>query len=234
VNKSNPWQGYEYGGLDSEIYQAMGFVGMTTSFRLEIGNFYAYCKEHSLKVNPTLMKIGHHLSEKHLPKLTLGMDHRIYKAGHTVGYVKLVERGAHFVEPVVIGRDASGALVEINLRDFVPNWQKILMRKFPRVAALMAKYVLPGTAVKTYPALQISRGFLPSLGERITSTIMTTPRSHGISIPFGNSVHATFLVPHAFANLNYYDGFLADFIRMIEDPGSIAMEIIGVPYKELP
>jgi len=77
---TNLWKGYEYGALDSEIYQTMGFVGMTTSFKLDIGRFYDHCKNNGLKVNPTLMKVCFYLSEKYLPPLTLGVNHRIYKA----------------------------------------------------------------------------------------------------------------------------------------------------------
>ncbi|HXH73518.1 MAG TPA: hypothetical protein VNJ08_01035 [Bacteriovoracaceae bacterium] len=233
MQTNDPWKGYEYGRLDSEIYQAMGFVGMTTSFRLEMGILYAFCKQNSLKVNPVLMKICYHLSEKYLPMLTLGLDHRIHPAGFRLGFVKLVEKGQHFVEPVVINRLANGALSEINLRSFVPNWQKILMKRFPRLATWLGRYVIAASAVKNYPSLQISRGFLPSVGERITSTLITAPRSHGISIPFGNNVHATFMAPHAFANLNYYDEFLRDFIFMIENPEKVPTEIMGTAYEEL-
>lgn len=233
MNKKDPWAGYEYGKLDSEIYQSMGFAGITTSFRLDIGRLFAYCKQNSFKVNPTLMKICHHLSEKHLPKLTLGLNHRVYDAGFSLGFVKLVERGEHFVEPVVISKESDGSLNEINLRSFVPVWQKTLMKNLPRTATFLAKHVIPGEAVKSYPSFQVSRGFLPSVGERITSAIMTTPRSHGLSIPYGNIVNATFLVPHAFANLNYYNSFLEEIIFMIENPGEVSAEIMSASYKEL-
>lgn len=231
--KKDPWAGYEFGRLDAEIYQSMGFVGITTSFRLEIGRLYAYCKERNLKINPVLMRICFHLSETHLPKLTLGLDHRIHEAGHILGFVKLVEKGEHFVEPVVLEK-VDNVLREVNLRSTTPLWQKLLMKNAPRGATFLAKHVIPATAVKSYPSLQISRGFLPSVGERITSTIMTTPRSHGLSIPAGNTVNATFLVPHAFANLNYYDPFLRDLIFMIENPEKVDPEILGIAYEELP
>jgi len=145
--------------------------------------------------------------------------------------VKLVEKGSHFVEPVIIEKFEDGYR-EKNLRRISPGWKEVLMRKFPRFSAFLAKNIIPEAAVKDYPALQISRGFLPSVGERITGTIMTTPRSHGISIPFGNVVNATFLVPHAFANLNHYDGFLEEFIRLIENPQTIPPSLTSAKYEE--
>lgn len=229
----HPWSHDEHGRLDREIFQALGFSAFIIHFELNVSPFIEHCKSRNLVVHQALMKVCHHLSKEHLPQRTLGLNARDYPAGSAAGYVRVKEKGLDPIESIVL-HEVAGALQEVRLRESSPGWLKWIMKAAPpRFTVFLGKRVIPGLAVRRYPALQVSRNYLPGFRGKICGTSFTTVRSHTLGIPHGSKVVASFGAPHCFANIQFYEPFLEAFRSFVETPECIPAPVLDRRYIAL-
>jgi len=200
-------------------------------FEVLMKPFIDFCKKHGHRSNQLIMKIAARLSGIHLPQYMLALNGRPYPARYPAGYVRPVRLGADMLEHIGI-RESEGRFSERNVRGhwkLIPRW---VAHNAPRLAVKLARY-FPREEVKDNYALMVSRNPLKSLNTKVL-VIGSHLRTMSIAIPFGEKVICTFISPHAFGNINFFEPFLRDFKNYMENPGLIPAELLNKPYSEAP
>jgi hypothetical protein len=226
----HPWEGEDYGAAEYEWYLKRSYE-LGVVIEVHMRPFIDFCKERGLRSNQLIMKIAARLSAQYLPQYMLALNGRPYPARYPAGYVRPVRAGADMLEHVGI-REKDGQFAERNIRE---NWKagaRWLAKHGPRLAVRLARW-FPLEEIKDNYALMITRNPLRSLNTRVI-VLGTHLRTMSLAIPFGERVLCTFVSPHAFGNINFFEPFLKDFKTWMEEPDKIPGDILEKPYKEAP
>lgn len=228
----HPWQGERYGGVEYEWFLRRTYeVG--AAFEVRLQPFVDFCRTYGHRSNQLTMKLAARLSTQHLPQRMLALNGRPYPTRYPAGYVRPVrDDGSDMLEHIAVV-ELPDQFAERNVRD---KWQppaRWLATHAPRLAVWLARWIFPRDEVRGNYALMVSRNPLRSLDTRVI-VLGSHVRTMALAIPYGSPALCTFLTPHAFGNINYFEPFLREFKTYMEEPGQIPSDLLEKPYVEAP
>jgi hypothetical protein len=229
--KGHPWEGETFGSVEYYWYLRRGYV-MNMLFDLNVKPFLDFCKKEQVPTNQMLMKISARLSQKYLPQYVVALNRKAYPARYPAGYVQKIHPDRDMLEWIAV-REKENYFVERGVRDNIQPVMLFLMTRLPRMALFLARWFFPKKEIKDQYALMVSRNPLRSLGSEVIFH-GTNYRTYVMTIPFGEKVKACFGAPHAFGNIDFYEEFLNEYKKAIEQPETIPRELVEKKYKVKP
>jgi hypothetical protein len=229
--KGHPWEGEVFGPMEFEWFMYTNYI-MNMEFELNIGPFIAFCKKEGKNGNDLLMKICSRLSDQHLLQYVVAKNRKLYPARYSAGYVRLISKGRDMIEWVTIRERANGFSERVP-RDRINDFAYFMLARFPRLSFWLARHIFAYRETKDRPALLVSRNVMRNLGRPIVFHGTGYPGQF-LLIPYGTVVRAVLGAPHAFGNIDRYEGFLKEFIGFIEGPETIPRELVDKPYHRVP
>jgi len=229
--KGHPWEGEIYGPIEYEWYMYTNYIG-NIEFDVDYGPFIQFCKQTGMNSHELTMKVSSRLSEKHLDQYVVAKNRRMYPARYPAGYVRKITPDRDMIEWVAV-REKDSGFSERLPRDRVNDFAYYMVAKFPRFSFWLARTFFAYRETKDRFALLVTRNPMRNLGRPIAFHGTAYP-GHFLIIPFGKVVRTIFGFPHAFGNVDRFEGFIKDWIEAMERPESIPRELLDKPYDRLP
>ena len=229
--KGHPWENEEFGAVEYEWYLERMYV-VNVEFDLNFQPFLDFCKKNGIKSNHLLMKVSARLSKKYLPQMGISIGKRAYPVRYPAGYIRPVRKGSDMLEHIAV-HEKEDCFEEVDIRKLINPYQRWFMIHMPRLSVFLGKYFFGKREMKKNYTIMVTRNPLSGLGRPITFS-GTQYRSYLMCIPYGAQVKAVFGMPHVFGNINYYQDFLKEYIKWVEEPETIPEDLMEKEYKTAP
>jgi len=230
VFKDHPWQGEEFGPIQYYWHLERQYC-VTILFELDNRPLIGFCKQNNLSAHQLVMKIASRLSQKYLPQRVIGVSKKDYPTRYPAGFVRKAGPDRDLLEMFGV-REKEKYFAERWLWQNLRPIERFLVKRFPRLAVWLAKHIFKGRDVRNWFALIVSRNPMAGVGFPIIF-FGSNYWTHLLTIPFGDQVWAAFGMPHAFANVDYYKEFLAEFKNLYEHPETIPSELLEKRYDQI-
>lgn len=228
--KEHPWFGEEFGPIQYHWHLAREYC-FNILFELDNRPFIKFCKENKINANQLVMKIASRLSQKYLPQRVVSVNKKDYPARYPAGYVRKIAPNRDMLEFIAVREKENYFGERWVWRNNLPI-EKFFMTKFPRIAIWLARHFFGRREMKNWFTLMVSRNPMPRVGFPIIF-FGNNYWCFVLTIPFGDKVWSTFGGPHAFANVDYFKDFLAEFKSLYEHPETIPKELLEKPYRPI-
>lgn len=229
--KGHPWEGEIFGGIEYEWHMHTNYI-MNIEFDIDFEPFIKFCKKEGINSHELTMKVCSRLSGKHLPQYVVAKNRKAYPARYPAGYVRKMSPDRDMLEWVAV-REKDGRFTERLPRENFHPWVLYAMKRFPRFMYFVARRVFAYHETKGRYALMVTRNPMRGLGRPIVFS-GTDYFCCFLLIPFGYKVRTIFGAPHAFGNVDYFEGFVKEFIEAMEKPETIPRELIEKKYRGIP
>lgn len=229
--KGHPWEGEVYGAMEYQWYMYTNYI-INIEFEVDYEPFIKFCKSEGVNSNDLTMKVASRLSEKHLDQYVVSKNRKLYPARYPAGYVRVITPGRDMIEWVAV-REKEERFSERLPRDRMNDFAYYMVSKYPRLSFWLARNIFSYRETKDRFALLVTRNPMRNLGRPIFFHGTGYP-CHFLLIPFGKKVTTGFGAPHALGNVNRFEGFVADWIKSMEEPESIPRELVDKPYSRAP
>lgn len=226
--KEHPWYGEEFGPVQYYWHLERSYC-FNLLFELDNRPFIKFCKENKIKAHHLIMKLASRLSQKYLPQRVVSVNKKDYPARYPAGYVRKIAPDRDIIEFIAV-REKENYFGERwvwrNLRPI----EIYLMKNFPRLGIWLAKHFFGKREMRNWFALCVSRNPFVDTGFPV-AFYGNNYWCFMLTIPYGDKVFSTLGGPHAFANVDYFSGFLKEFKGFYEHPETIPRELIEKPYR---
>jgi hypothetical protein len=217
--------------MEYQWYMYTNYI-MNIEFEVDYEPILLFCKKNGLNMHELIMKVACRLSDRHLDQYVVSKNRKMYPARYPAGYVRKIVPDRDMVEWVAV-REKEGKFAERLPRDTVMEFGYYLVCRFPRLAFFLARTIFSYHETKDRFTLLVTRNPMRNLGRPIVFHGTGYP-GHFLIIPFGKKVRTIFGVPHAFGNIDRFEGFVRDWIEAMEKPETIPAELVEKPYRRLP